>query len=187
MSLKGCFQCMKYLVIIFNLLLWLAGIGVLAVSIWLYMDSINYLKGATESYMYFTAVYILMGAGGIMTIVGFLGCCGALRESQCMLGTYFVFLLVIFAAELTGAVWAFLHKEELKEWISKPVTTMVKDQYSTDAAVRKTIDAMQHDLQCCGGEGPSDWAADSELGILKATGTFQVPASCCLQWAEHDL
>lgn len=31
-------------------------------------------------------VYILIGAGALMMLVGFLGCCGALQESQCMLG-----------------------------------------------------------------------------------------------------
>lgn len=34
----------------------------------------------------FAAVYILIGAGGIMMLVGFFGCCGAVRESQCLLG-----------------------------------------------------------------------------------------------------
>lgn len=31
-------------------------------------------------------VYILIVAGALMMVVGFLGCCGAIRESQCMLG-----------------------------------------------------------------------------------------------------
>ena len=31
-------------------------------------------------------VYILIGAGALMMLVGFLGCCGAVQESQCMLG-----------------------------------------------------------------------------------------------------
>lgn len=31
-------------------------------------------------------MYILIGAGALMMLVGFLGCCGALQESQCMLG-----------------------------------------------------------------------------------------------------
>lgn len=31
-------------------------------------------------------VYILIGAGALMMVVGFLGCCGAIQESPCMLG-----------------------------------------------------------------------------------------------------
>lgn len=33
-----------------------------------------------------SGVYILIGAGALMMLVGFLGCCGAVQESQCMLG-----------------------------------------------------------------------------------------------------
>ena len=33
-----------------------------------------------------SGVYILIAAGALMMVVGFLGCCGALKESPCMLG-----------------------------------------------------------------------------------------------------
>lgn len=32
-------------------------------------------------------VYILIGAGALVMLVGFFGCCGAVRESQCLLGS----------------------------------------------------------------------------------------------------
>lgn len=32
-------------------------------------------------------VYILIAAGGLVMLVGFFGCCGAVRESQCLLGS----------------------------------------------------------------------------------------------------
>lgn len=34
----------------------------------------------------FVGVYILIAAGALMMLVGFLGCCGAIKESPCMLG-----------------------------------------------------------------------------------------------------
>lgn len=34
-----------------------------------------------------SAVYILLGAGGLMMVVGFFGCFGAVRESQCLLAS----------------------------------------------------------------------------------------------------
>lgn len=34
-----------------------------------------------------SAVYILLGAGGLMMIVGFFGCFGAVCESQCLLAS----------------------------------------------------------------------------------------------------
>ena len=36
--------------------------------------------------MYIVA-YVLIAIGALMTVVGFLGCCGAYQESACLLGT----------------------------------------------------------------------------------------------------
>ena len=64
----------------------------LALSIWLLFDQAVVLmaKGAQD---YATGTYVLMAAGALMTIIGFLGCCGALRESQCLLGTVSISLV----------------------------------------------------------------------------------------------
>ena len=32
------------------------------------------------------AAYVLIGVGAFVLIVGFFGCCGAIKESRCMLG-----------------------------------------------------------------------------------------------------
>ncbi|XP_035221222.1 CD9 antigen-like, partial [Stegodyphus dumicola] len=95
--------------------------------------------------MYFVAIFILMAAGAIMFLIGLLGCCGALQESPCMLGTFFIFLLVIFAAEITGGVWAWMYKDEVNKIIEVQVTKMVKDEYGASKSVENTIDAVQHD------------------------------------------
>lgn len=41
----------------------------------------------------FTGVYILIAVGAVMMLVGFLGCYGAIQESQCLLGTVSISLL----------------------------------------------------------------------------------------------
>jgi CD9 antigen len=63
------------------------GVGVLAVSLWLLFDSAFYLQVAKGADSYSAGTFTLLAAGALMTIIGFLGCCGALRESQCLLGT----------------------------------------------------------------------------------------------------
>ena len=59
--------------------------SVLALSIWLVLDDTVILMSKDDNYL--SGTYILLIAGSLMTIIGFLGCCGALRESQCRLGT----------------------------------------------------------------------------------------------------
>lgn len=86
-----------------------------------------------------SAVYILLGAGGLMMIVGFFGCFGAVRESQCLLASvkrnvnvvfffytvnsyllyllfvsqFFACLLIIFGAEIVAGVFGFMNKEQV--------------------------------------------------------------------------
>lgn len=65
----------------------LLGLAILATTIFLYVDSQNYVDFENTSELYLTPFLILMALGAVMTLVGFLGCCGAIRESTCVLGT----------------------------------------------------------------------------------------------------
>lgn len=197
MALKGCYACLKYTVVILNFLFWLAGIAVVVVSVMLLLDSSKYLAnegggGGQDSQLYFSIIYILLGAGCFMAIVGFFGCCGALRESPCMLCTFFIFLVVIIAAEVTGGIWAWMNLETFEKAVKGQVQHMIHKDYEVSEVITKTIDTMQHDLQCCGVEGPQDWAASRinqnaqdvfgaavEAGI-RSTGIYKVPKSCCV-------
>lgn len=61
--------------------------AILGVTVFLYVDSQNYVNFENTSDLYMTPFLLLMALGAIMTLVGFLGCCGAVRESTCILGT----------------------------------------------------------------------------------------------------
>ena len=70
----------------------LAGMGVLGLALWLRMDHKvnNFVRASYEIDQvntYYILCYIMMGAGCVLTFVGFLGCCGAFQESKCMLGS----------------------------------------------------------------------------------------------------
>jgi CD9 antigen len=95
-------------------------------------------------------VYILIGAGALMMLVGFLGWCGAVQESQCMLGLFFGFLLVVFAIEIAATVWGYTHKDE----VIKEVLEFYNDTYqklrSKDEPTRETLKAIHMAWNCCG-------------------------------------
>lgn len=175
----------------------LAGIAVVVVSVMLLLDSSKYLANegdSQDSQLYFSIIYILLGAGCFMALVGFFGCCGALRESPCMLCTFFIFLVIIIAAEVTGGIWAWTNLESFEKAVKGQVEHMIHKDYNMSEVITKTIDTMQRDLRCCGVNGPQDWAQARmnqktkpgsvesylEAGI-RAIGAYDVPSSCCVE------
>ncbi|NXF96663.1 CD9 protein, partial [Eubucco bourcierii] len=153
MPVKGGTKCIKYLLFGFNFIFWLAGTAVLAIGLWLRFDSQtkSIFELESNNTTFYTGVYILIGAGALMMLVGFLGCCGALQESQCMLGLFFLFLFVIFALEIAAAIWGFANKEkvieELKDFYRKTYMEGSKP------AARETLKAFHLALNCCGLKG----------------------------------
>jgi hypothetical protein len=56
-----------------------------------------------------TGLYVLVGAGVLMMVLGFFGCCGAMRESQCVLGS---------VSGLRGWAWAWTWGGGRGKWFS---------------------------------------------------------------------
>lgn len=108
-------------------------------------------EDTSPEYVYM-GLYVLVGAGALMIAVGFFGCCGAMRESQCVLGSFFTCLLVIFAAEVTTGVFAFIGKDVA----IRHVQTMYEEAYNSYLKDRGkgngTLITFHSTFQCCGKE-----------------------------------
>lgn len=143
MNCGTCFA--KYLLCLFNFVLFFAGGLVLAVGVWLYFDkdsllSIMYaindnaaphLSFFTQPGMVVNISYILMAAGGFVFIMSMLGYCGALRESKCLLGFYGFLLIVILILEITAVSLAFVYKDRAEGEVKNFLKTTIKDYYVT--------------------------------------------------------
>lgn len=71
----------------------LAGAAIMGVGIWVKVDSgsllgiLENVDGSSAISQLVSVSYVLMAVGGVLLVIGFLGCCGAIRESKCMLLT----------------------------------------------------------------------------------------------------
>ncbi|KAG7173240.1 Tetraspanin-1-like [Homarus americanus] len=155
-----------------------------------------YLDGASmapvtqdiEGYNY--VLYFLMAVGAVMFIMGFLGCCGAFQESQCMLATFFALVFVLFVGQIAAGIWLKINEERFTDLAVKSMAKSIQHDYGTNELKTQAFDVIQTELKCCGSEGPTDWADSRfnganersalEIGVAGALGSYNVPASCCV-------
>lgn len=52
---------------------------------WVLVDPTGFREIVAANPLLFTGVYIILGMGGMLFLLGFLGCCGAIRENKCLL------------------------------------------------------------------------------------------------------
>ncbi|XP_051754695.1 CD81 molecule a [Ctenopharyngodon idella] len=165
MGVEGCTKCIKYMLFFFNFIFWLAGCVILGVSLWLRHDTktsslldLRYQDTEPPSTFYIS-VYILIAVGAVMMFVGFLGCYGAIQESQCLLGTFFACLVILFACEVAAGIWGFMHKDKIsKEMITfydsvydKASNAGLNDEQKQTAS--GVLKVFHETLQCCGKGG----------------------------------
>ncbi|XP_041084540.1 CD9 antigen-like isoform X2 [Polyodon spathula] len=130
-KVKGGMKCVKYLLFIFNFIFWVVGSLVLAIGLWLRFDSTttSIFEVDSSPTTFFIGVYILIGAGALIMLVGFFGCCGAVRESQCLLG------LIV---------------KEIQD-----VYVSAVENFNQDYSSNHTLTVFHEALKCCG-DGKSD-------------------------------
>jgi len=176
-----CYGIVKYLVVLVNFLVWLFGICVVILAIWALIDPTFYISMAQDQNHYYISTYILLIIGILLVTVAFLGCCGAFKESQCMLLSFFCVLLVVLVAQLATAIWAYVNADTLEPMIRSTIKMTVNEDYKINESRRTTFDTIQKSLKCCGAERPHDWATNKvSIGVSSPPDLYDIPESCCV-------
>ncbi|XP_053961764.1 tetraspanin-5 isoform X1 [Anastrepha obliqua] len=177
--------CLKYLLFSSNVVVWTAGLCVLAVGIWAWNEKDMFSNLAKLTFIALDPAFVLICTGTITFIIGFTGSVGALRENTCLLSLYALFLSLLLMFEISLGILTFVLKD--KGWIKDQATEGLRAfiiHYREDPDQQNLIDWIQEDwLQCCGIDGPKDWdsnnyfnCSSSAIGSREACG---VPFSCC--------
>ena len=166
---SGGMACVKYLTFLFNLIFAITGIVFIAVGSVILMVCSVY-NNFMDSW-FFAGPVLMIVVGAIVFIVSFFGCCGAIKENHCMIITFSVLLLLIFALELGAGISGYMMRGEVRTMVENRMNSTM-GQYTVNDEIHRSWDIMQHDLQCCGIYGPNDWA---RIGFPDDT----APNSCC--------
>ncbi|XP_045895654.1 F-box only protein 15-like isoform X4 [Micropterus dolomieu] len=139
----------------------LSGCIILAVSIYLRAGyNISLIANDT-----LPGVNLMIAIGAIIMVLGFLGCCGAIRENRCMLLLFYINILIIFLLLLAAGLLGAIISSKLDDWVKNSMQNLLPLS-SQPANVTADLNSLQQELQCCGVvNGSSDW-------------NNQVPSSC---------
>uniref|UniRef100_A0AAA9S7K9 Tetraspanin 5 n=4 Tax=Bovidae TaxID=9895 RepID=A0AAA9S7K9_BOVIN len=166
------------------------GIAFLGIGLWAWnekgvlsnISSITDLGG-------FDPVWLFLVVGGVMFILGFAGCIGALRENTFLLKFFSVFLGIIFFLELTAGVLAFVFKDWIKDQLYFFINNNIR-AYRDDIDLQNLIDFTQEYWQCCGAFGADDWNLNIYFNCTDSNASRErcgVPFSCCTKDPAEDV
>ncbi|CAL8386637.1 unnamed protein product [Boreogadus saida] len=148
-------KTIKYLLFFFNFLFWVSGCIILGVSIYLKVSK----DGNVVTGEALPGVDLMIAIGVIIMLLGFLGCCGAIRENRCLLLLFFISLLLIFIMLLAAGIVAAVFKEKVTDWTKERLNDLVPLQDQKDE-IKTDVQKLEAELKCCGlAKGPEDWGS----------------------------
>uniref|UniRef100_A0A1I7ZJI7 Tetraspanin n=1 Tax=Steinernema glaseri TaxID=37863 RepID=A0A1I7ZJI7_9BILA len=185
----GCLNALRSLVFTLNLLLWLAGLGLIGVALWLRFDPVisNLVLLSESQQNLHLSAYLLGGSGSLMAILGFFGCFGAWRRNQLFLSIFFILLLLVFCMEVTCAIVAYSHQDLIRHYVENSMYNTMQHRYTDESEHQYIFDNIQNTFECCGVKSYRDWLYSkwsrngdqrAELG-MGAGNIGRVPMSCC--------
>ncbi|XP_033881237.1 tetraspanin-8-like [Acipenser ruthenus] len=151
--MAGVSGCMKYSMFFFNFLFWLCGCFILGVSIWLRVSKdVQHTVQAD-----IPAVNLMIAIGAIIMGLGFFGCCGAIRESRCLLLLFFIGLLLIFILLVTAGILGVVYRSKAEGVLTDTLQKYIPIE-SQPAEFKTDIENLQTQGKCCGLiKGAQDW------------------------------
>uniref|UniRef100_UPI00398F62AB CD82 antigen-like isoform X1 n=1 Tax=Pristiophorus japonicus TaxID=55135 RepID=UPI00398F62AB len=185
---KGCIKATKYFLFLFNLLFFILGAVILGFGLWILLDKTSFIAVLQSSSSALKiGSYILLGVGSVTMLMGFLGCLGAVNEVKCLLGLYFICLLLILIAQITAGVLIYIQRDGLKSEIAEIIHQMIinyNPQENTGKSFGTTWDYIQRKLECCGWTGPWNW---TENVIIRNSSVTLTPCSCHKRLANDSV
>ena len=169
--LDCCGVAAKYIIFFFNFLILIGGVLLIVLGVVALVNEDLARFKEFDPTLYKSSAIIFLAAGSIIFVLSFLGCCGAIQESKCMLMTYAVFIVIVFFVVLAAAIVAVVFKGEAKEIVENVMEDFLKryDSDDKDKPETRVWDTIQRYGKCCGINGFDDWIKNLKL----------VPQSCC--------
>ncbi|CAF2426303.1 unnamed protein product [Rotaria sp. Silwood2] len=200
-SMSLSMKFIRLLIVLFNLAFIVAGITLLVIGIYVVKDpKIQQLRpllnadlisknSQSLSTIEIFAIAIIV-IGGIILIIGFLGCCGAIKGFRFLHIIYAIIIGGIILAEIGIIIFYVVYQNRFKsEFVIKLQESIVKYYVGTPTnnsaivnSVSMSWDFLQFNLQCCGAVNKSDYSNAihwNRTNPYDSNTNLTVPLTCC--------
>ncbi|XP_072347422.1 tetraspanin-1-like isoform X1 [Scyliorhinus torazame] len=177
----SCFKFLKIVMFVVNGIIFLAGGAILGVGIWVKVDAGSFIdilaKAAPQLKQIVNVGYLCIALGAFLLVIGFLGCYGAVKENKCMLMIFFIIILLIFIAQVAGAVVILAFSglaDVFISYIQVWAVNSIKKDYGQVSDITTIWDTVMKEFKCCGFNSYKDFANSSSYYL-----TSKYPDDCC--------
>ncbi|CAI5438266.1 unnamed protein product [Caenorhabditis angaria] len=168
---EGGVTIVKYLLFLANLVLWVGGLGLIIFGSILKLKYSNALNLFGDEKLSTPILFLIIGA--LCTMLGFLGCCGAIRENYCLTVSFAVLLALLITCEIAAVIIGYALNDTFHTELSGSLENGLKYYNSENYGVKRAWDSTQKFFQCCGIVNSTDWIPYGNI-----------PESCCTNYYE---
>ncbi|GFN98675.1 tetraspanin [Plakobranchus ocellatus] len=171
---------LKSIMVVFNTFFWISGAAFLFLGLASLFLRHQYVP-LLETPLFALTTYLFIGTGGLITILGAVGCVGTLQEIRGCLIFYAFMLMAVFMMETCVGVLAYMYEGAVHEELARNLNVTINNNYHFDREVTKAVDHMQTSFKCCGTSGIGDWQYSRWVQHnIKQNHSDLVPSSCCI-------
>lgn len=144
---------------VFNFLFWLSGLALIIIGSYIKSKYGDYLSYGEESSKFTSVSVFIIIVGIIVFVIGFLGCCGAIKENYCMITTFAVLLGIIFILEIVAGALGFAYRKKVEAEVGKSLEDAVDKYFNSDQpGAKELLDWAQQKFECCGRNSSSEYS-----------------------------
>jgi len=200
-SMSLSMKLIRLLIVLLNMAFFLIGAVLLALGIYVMKDpklqQLRPLLNADITSQYSQSLYsiqifsiVLIVIGGVLLLIGFVGCCGAIKGFRFLHLLYAAIIGIIILAEIALVILYVASQHRLKnEFVLKLQESIVKyyvgtplNNSSSSNPVSLSWDFTQFNLQCCGVISKKDYSNTTNwnrTNPYQPGAPLSVPFTCC--------
>lgn len=207
----------KITLVLFNIIFFISGALLLGIGIFIKLDKSKMLDvmsrfptkdqtvddALNNTSLLETASIVFIAVGAFLFIVSFAGCCGAIKESPCLLVLYIFIVVALMLVQIAAVVLLVLFKSAVEDKTMNFMHQTIKEKYVGISAdenekitesldpVSISWDFLMAYFECCGATNYTDFRVNatkwnSTITYMGVSINATVPVMCCAM-KDHTL